>query len=461
MQSGTVGFSGVQPTANDIQKSLQSASDPLDFIKKNLRNPDAVVQPVVNNEAAQAAAKVVDNSQNVSNPAEVPPGLGMMAKPADVVATPGKSVVQEAIDNFNAGKHLEQPPKVEEPNSGGAESDPADAATLKEPSEVKEEKGFLKNLRTKVKGLEETLITKETENIEIKTKLEKYEKGEEIPEALKPLQERVKNLEKYEKMYALDTSPEFQELYVEPVNKVKEELGKLVKDYGLSDEVIGEALKIDNLRNLNRFLSDYFDDSIGADHARRLIQDLRQKEGIRENARKDAEGTLNRLLMESSDLRQKSETERVTQVKALARSSWEEGIQEILSTGRYPELTIKDGDDEHNRIAKPILDNAASEYGKVMNLLAAAGLKVIPKEAAKIIAKRFAYSEAAPVIAQSRQHFYEEFEKLVSNGHKTAKYDRPPLGASVNTGSGGSAAPRQPVEPQNAGRMLLKQQGIV
>lgn len=463
MQSGMEKLNSGQ-MVKEIASSFQSGATPMDFITKNLRQPGAGETGNVNAQTAAnvaVAAGVVDGANIpqpvMHKPTEAPADSNVT--PSDLRTKEGKSIIDEAMSNYLNNTVKPQEEKKEEPVSQDAA--PSDSGELKDSESFEgKKKSFFKDLRDKVKGLETVVQEKETVLTDVQAKNSKYETGEEIPEILKPKLERLQELEKYEKLYALDSSPEFRELYLAPLEQAKEELNKFAEDYGIPKNVMEQISEMTNRRELNRALSDYCEDALGADEARRLIDSLNQKKAVVKEARNSAESTLNSLLSKNNEMYQMQEQERISHVKGVASSAWKEGIGELLSTGNYPELTIKDGDKDHNAISGPIIERAAGEFGKVMNILAAAGIKSIPKEAAKIIAKRFATSEAAPIIAASRGHFYQELQKLIGDGHNAAKYDRPPMGGLTN-GSSSPAASSGPIDAKTGANMLLRQVGAI
>lgn len=79
----------------------------------------------------------------------------------------------------------------------------------------------------------------------------------------------------------------------------------------------------------------------------------------------------------------------------------------------------------------------------MVTLLGQSGVKDIPPDAAKILAKRYLMSQAASIMSKSRAHHHSRSEELLNQTRRTASMIRPQIGGVAD------ASPA-PVAPQPA-----------
>ncbi len=316
----------------------------------------------------------------------------------------------------------------------------------------------IKALRQKSNELKQQLEAKEEQILEREERLQRYEKGEILSDTVKSKLERVSQLEQYEKLHALKTTPEFQETYVQPIEELKQKAQSIAEDYKLPIGVIEKAYHIHNQKERNAYLMSHFD-TIGATEVTELISDMKEAINDKERAELEPQEALRAILETKQQNESVSNAQRLAAVERNANSGWTDSLVELTTSGEYPELTYT-GDPEHdNKYVKPVLEEAAKEFGRFVKSLAALGARDLPPELAKIVAKRFQLSQASAVMAASRAHHYTRAEEVISSARRTAPLLRPQIGGGVasspssfqRNGSGGLEA---------AADALLKKVGV-
>jgi hypothetical protein len=393
--------------------TLKPADDPLDFIKQNLRSTPEPVQVVI--------------QQDIPTQVVTPPPSASTGQSTE---TPQSKPVET--------KEGEQP-----------SNDLLSSVTKEKPTKEQS----LAHLRKKAESFENLAKQHEAKVLELEAEVARLKKLEE--DELPKVKDRVKSLEHYEKLYALELSPEYQEQYLKPIEQAKERLKAIGAEYEIPQDIMEQASTITNKKQLNQFLIEHFDE-LGALEVKNVINDIQNLQTKAEQAKKQPAIALEEMRQNAESREMQDLQVRTQKITHNATQGWIKALNELNAEDKYPELKIVDGDFKHNEISRPIVENASAEYGKFVTLLAHLGLKELPEEAASIIAKRFALSEAALVMAQSRAHHYNAAQELINNSRRHAQLNRPPIGGYMNVESG-SAQGARPSSPTHAADILLSQ----
>jgi hypothetical protein len=317
----------------------------------------------------------------------------------------------------------------------------------------------LGKLRKKSSELTRQIEERDTELQTLRTKVEKYEKGEIPHPENETLKTRVADLEKYEQLHNLRMSREYQEKFVGPINELGEQAAELAIDYGIDPQVLSQALGM-NKKERNLFLRKHFQDDVGALEARQALERIDELQDAARAAELEPGQKLQQLQEEFRANELQIETRRRSGIATGAEKGWQGALGELRATGNFPMLSLREGDEEHNAFVRPILEAGAQEYGKFTKFLAEAGLKEIPDAAAKILAKRWILSQAASVIAASGAQHFQRAEEIIKESERQAAYIRPPVGGGGARGNGGGGEKPKTMSPQDAAREALRRAGI-
>ena len=439
--------SHAKPVASQIAARFSDGEDPLAFVRNNLQSRDMTPVPP----PGQPAAATPPPQPNGAQPIPVPPPSQSAAQQRmadlsfDTQAPP--TTPQQADPVVPPSEKPKLPDEVRDLLSPMQdkqdERQQQDAPT---PEDEKDPKSSIRNLRRKANELTTQLTEKEQAIEQLKADLEKYKSGEATPDIIQKKDERIKQLEHFEKLHNFKNSAEYQREYVVPYNNLNDKLLAIAKDYQVSNEVLNEALAIDNRRDLNNFLKQHFDD-IGAAEVRDIVTKMREVWSASQAAEKVPEESLQDLQSRFAQEERVREEQRINDIMNNSKSGWSNAIADITSKGEYPELVLKDGDEAHNAIVRPLVEAAATEFGKLVKILHAHGLKELPAPVANILAKRFALSQAAAVISASRADHYNRSERIVQESRSAASFIHPPIGGNgggtpATGGAGSSPRPK-------------------
>lgn len=319
-----------------------------------------------------------------------------------------------------------------------------------------------KRLRDSYRETKKTLKEREKESEAIRQKLNKYESGEELPEAVKDLKAAAERGAFYEKLHSLRTSREYRDKFIIPLEERKAELKTMATAYGIPEHIILQATKFQNVAELNRFLSSHFDD-VGALEAKEVILDIQsiQKDAIA--AEREPAQMFEKLQQESATMYAAEAARKRENLNTIARQSWGIALDKIRADGKAEELIYREGDSRHNEeIVKPFLETASKNFATEMKALVAAGVGELPEQVITAIAHRHLLAVVSSSALVTRRTVLDEMGKL-NNGIKSLQgYIKPPLGGS--TGSGTNGAPAQPRTPissaDDVARLSLAKIGI-
>lgn len=404
-----------QPSANSPEVAFKVAEgdSPMDFITKNLRRP-----------------------------AEPAPA----ATPQPVASEPPKETTPEPT--FNPPDLPIEPPKEPNPKPPEPKKEEPLAEPLVEPDKDKnllsktfpKEKGdSVKDLRRKTQELETTLSEKDQTLKETQEKLSKYESGEAVPEVVQQLNDRIAELEHFEKLHSFRTSKEYHEKFAKPVDELRARAVKLAEEYEVDPAILAEAYNLQNKKDLNVFLRQHFDD-VGAMEVRDVLLNIKNLQVEAESAIKEPAKKLEEIILENRKRDQVKQTERVNVINSNAREGWVSALTELRASGKYPEIVLT-GDPNHDKISRPLLNEASSEVGKFVKAMGMHGLSDLPIDAAKILSKMALLARIADVAAAERDMHYRRAEEIKANSERVSTLSRPALGQQ---------APLPPVSERNS-----------
>lgn len=376
--------------------SFKEAATPLDFIKAN-RKSLADFDPQVLSESAKAELEK------------------QRAAPVEPVASDPK---------------VETPPISEPPVE---DADPISVQTS------------FKNLRETIKENKKTIEAKENELKEKIAELEKYRTGVIMPDVLQEKENKIQELSQYQKIHAFKTAPEYADKYVKPLTKAENSLKAIFKDYNLPEEKVSELLEKTNLADINHFISDHFDRT-GGNQVSDILDSVRGLKAAAREAEKEPLKALESLQEEHRKINEIRKGELRSKISDTAKNAWIDTLTSIKQENRVPELILKEGDEAHNEHVRPIIAQAATEYGKMIATLVEHGLETLPKELATAFGKAALYSLVSGVSVESRNRAIAEAEELRKNTQRDTKYERPPIGGSFGSPGGAPASKPATIE---------------
>lgn len=433
----------VQPqvTAREILSNLKSKGSILDQIKaKQAEQPGmgAVVVPdpgsqnsgQQNEKVLEKDSKELQGNNNGAN--KEASGISEALKVPEI--TP-------AIFDDNSGEKKPEVPLEVEPKEEGE-------ATLT----IEEN---LKRMRTRNQETHKELEAKKKEAEDLRKKVEELETGKVIPTILQEKENEIQRLSSFEKIVSLKTSKEYQEAFVKPLNDKSLRLKEIAADYNIPEEVMKKAVGITNRADLNRFLSNHFDD-VGALEVKEIIRDI---QGITTKAR-EAESTPDKILADLQESNKRVQEvrnqERRQKIDTTAKQGWGNALTKIHKNNAAVELITKEGDDQRNQVVIPILSQAATEYGKTVKYLADLGVEHIPEELAEALSSAFLYSHAYAFSAQTRDAVLKHADELEKNTKRTNGMYRPAIGGGTVSSSSSSGAPATPRDALTNAQELRK-----
>lgn len=428
--------SDANPQAASPQNS-SSQESPLDWVKQSIGSKKIALE--------QAVPGFIRADHHPQMPTPVPPPA-QAAPPAPPVSNPPAAPV------------IETPAQADEFVQALMNESPVPPAPI-EPAVSDEKKPTpeqsIKDMRKIINQNKSELEAERTARAKLEADLEKFKTGEAIPDVLREKEEEIDRLKRYESLHGLKLSTEYQKKFVEPFNNSVAQAQSVAKDYGVEEDVVQEALHIDNKRELNAFLRAHFDE-VGALEMRKHIDAARAISNQAREAEQKPTESMSQLQQEYRAQQQEREAVRVRTIKGNAQSGWTTALRELMDSGEYPELTPT-GDPEHDKIVTEVRTKAASEYGKFVTMLGNSGVADLPPEAAKILAKRFQISQAGAIMAASRAHHHSRSEELIQESRRMAAMTRPQIGG-INNGvpaaGGAMTTAKQSTVEDRAGALL-------
>lgn len=388
-------------------------------------------------QSAPEAPPQVAKPQPVMNP--TPAVAEAEAPDTSVIDLPDFSVVEEA----------ENPPT--DSNLAPVEDDlEADLPDTPAAENFKKLRGVVKTERQLKRELEARLQ-------ETAERLERYEKGEIIPEVIEAKDRRIAELEPFEKIVSLRTSKEYQENYVEPAIKRRERLEKIGGDFRVPPEVMRELVELESERQLGDFISRNFDPVTGLE-VKQIVRELQDLGAKAIEAEKQPESTLNQLRQQYAEKEHEEKKKRASVFESVAKEAWVKALQKAKEEGAYKELVPHPTDTEFNkRVVEPIQAKASQNFGALVKQLADLGLTNLPPQLAVGLARLNQLAVAGAMALDAKAKAEAERNAVLQNSKRTSGYMRPQIGGNNGAGHGSKAQSQQPLlNPRSAAELAAK-----
>lgn len=316
-----------------------------------------------------------------------------------------------------------------------------------------------KKAREALKTERKTLKTLTKEFETTKNKLEKYEKGEIIPEIITAKDTRISQLEKFETIVNGKLSDEYDTLVTKPVKIKSDALHKLANDYqvpeNIREQLVRKIVETENERERNKLITEYFPDAIGATKVENLVKDLHSLGQVALDMDNKPTETLQNLQTQYQAKKQKEAETIAGQFEHTGKSAWSKALDKTANEGIYSNLIMDPTNSEHSSIAEKNQHRAGIQYGALLKKLHENGLKTLPEDLAIGLARSVQLSIGG--VGAYKQ--LAEANKLIadmqgSNG-MMATYLRP----GMNSNGQRSAAPvsndRGPASPKDAAQQVV------
>lgn len=393
--------------------------------------------------AGQPAAKPVTLSQPAPQPVKVEPQVPSAQNPPS---------------DANADLNLFTDEPVVEPVQQGAADDEPDMSDIPEDNNpaaenFKKAREAIRNERKQVKT-----ITKEFEAV--KSKLEKYEKGEIVPEIIKAKDQRIQQLEPYEMIVNGKLSEEYQELVANPIKEKSGALNKLAQDYQVPENIqaqlIERIVSTDNEKERNALITKYFPDAIGATKVEGLVRELHQLGQTALDLEKKPVETMQGIQSQYQAKKAREAEVVASQFESVSKSAWNKSLEKTAKEGLFNNLIIDPTNTEASKIAESNQHRAAIQYGALVKKLHENGLKTLPEDLAIGLARSVKLSIGGVGLAKELQAAHARIAELEGTNGMIATYFRP----GVNTNGGGRpvanlASEKGPTSPAEAGKAAL------
>lgn len=402
--------------------NLSEGMTPMDLLNANMRRPPpAGEQPgTVTTVPNPAAALETTFADPIQFPVDVPPPAEV--KPAEPVL-PG------------------DPPVTPDPEVPLSEADKLLDSVLTK-GERKAES--LKHLRTKAQETQQQLDEEKRQREETALELARYKSGEAIPDVLREKDEQISELAYFRDLHAIKFSPEYRRKFVEPMAAMKEKLVDLAKESGVDIDAINRAFAIEDKKERNAFLKNNFGDDLAVLDVRDTMLKMEGLHAESVAAEQKPAETLENLKVEYRNREAADQTSRVNAIVNNSKEGWVSALTELRSTGEYPELSLR-GEPEHDKIVATVLKEAGEELGKLIRQSGQNGMKDLPLDTAKILAKTFLLARISPITAASRADHYRRAEEVIQHSRNTAGMSRPVVG-SPGTPGGSLPQPKRTIQ---------------
>lgn len=418
--------------------------------------------------AVEILRRVPGGDKIVAMEEKVPPKTVTSTPPVDdKKVLPKGDTTDEGFEMNPAGDTgtQQEPPKTidtsKEPVEEGLPNDfiPDDPDEV---DEVIDKKATIKqnfiNLRTKLKAknkewktLKEKVEGLEKENTDFKT-------GVAIPEIVEKQNERLAHLEKFEHLYNFEGSPYAQETFIKPIIAEEQRLEELAKGYAnVTPDVLKTIMNAETEAQRNKLLITAFGDEVGAFEAKTIIRNIQRIKGEFEKARTEPSKSLAKFQSENDRILAARRQAANDGIIHAAKSGWSESLTHLRADDRFPEITFREGDTEHNdNYVRPILTKASQEYGRFIRTLAENGLEQLPKDESIALARFCQLGHQAAVIGIERDKLAKRVAELEAVIQKRTHLNRPSInGGGDSTGQRPSVPGKVGVGAENAGRKVL------
>ncbi len=400
-----------QLRAEDIAKTYVDADDPLEFIQKNL------------------ALKV---NKTTVEPEPAP----IQEAPKEVTAFPEDpyALLEESnteVPKTEVGAEAEATTKEETSAEDQEEESPIEKKKNDKETNLRR---VNKKLEAILEEKNQVLAEKEQvaqERDQLKQELENIKVGFAPQSKVDELVEEINTLKYYRDIVDFENSPEFKNTYQSRVDSAVANARRIAEEYGVDPRHLDKAAQIPNKLERNKYLKGIFGDEVAAHEARLAVEEYEQASIAAIEARKKPAEERERLRAEYAERQKKETAERLDKLVRETKSSWVESLKEMEDLDRYPDLNLKPNDPEHNKYVAPAVAEAAKEYAKFIKLLAELGVKELPKEAQKVLAKTFQTSRAYTLANESRNQYRAQLEEILNEQNKKRAYTRPGVGVSM------------------------------
>lgn len=399
--TNSTSIGGVQTAPNAPVKAENIGAGVADLLKQVGLTPIPTFQP--------PAANIPQRPSGMPVPTPVPV--------AEVAATQPQMLSGEPKIEF---KIPEAPKPAVQPDADDLPPDPLEGkhATRED---------FIK-LKSKVKENKQVNKQLLEEKTTLEKKLKDYETGAALPEVVQEQEAKIARLSRYEKLLNFKQSDEAQEKFIKPLAALEEKLYAYGADYSVPKEVMGEALKLTKESELNSFLEENFG-AVGALEIKQTIRSVQSLQKEYQAAEAEPAKALEAIRTEQTQLKEIKEQKRKNVISEKSKNSWESALNRIYAEGEVDELIMKENAPEHNeKIVKPILTQAATEFGKIVVELAKLGITDLPEELGSALARMTQLAHVSGTAIQARKaalQYASELEKSLGN---SARYNRPAVG---------------------------------
>lgn len=446
------------PTSSDILQNMSQGSDPMSFVLNNIRGRSES-DPSISYESVPASQIVnrAPTSNSIQPQVPTPANPPVLVERTKEEVDEGKDLLSQMFDKPEAKKtpEISVAPIVEdlEKEFTPPTQDAVEEEFLTGPEKsIKDFKKILTTTKQTLKDRDEALRVSNE-------RLARIEAGEEVPESLKARLERAQTLEKYEKLHALKLSPEYEESRIRPLAEANQEAILLAQEYNIDPAIVEKAK---SLKGDKRALNDLLERNLGITGASEMKTLLNKAQKIEAEIQKDQENpgnVLSDLIQDRKRTTEAQDRARRESIIQNTRGGWADAIAENQSK-QIPELMLREGQEEHNAIVKPLIERAASEYGKLIKVLAEeGGVKEISPRVAKILAERFQLSEAALVAVQQRNQYWNELQEYKKGAKRENRIIRPPVGGSAVQSGATDIRSSGPLSTDTAADILLRKVG--
>lgn len=442
-----------KPRARDIIQGLKKADSPLEFIRQNLKPEDKPdVQAIINNAAQSrgvASTEIDDAPKVVTKPVdkEIPTASATeydLDPKLNNKGAPSTEPVTAATEPAATAAAVADP-SIDQPATP-ADDDGLDVPNIPAPENFKK-------LRIKLKETLKTHQEVQQEKDRAVKELDKYKTGEIVPEVLQAKEQRILELEHYEKLHNLKMSKEYQEVYIKPLTATQEKLQQIAADYNIPEEVINQALEINNRADLNKFLSEHFDD-LGALEVRQLVLQAKEIKTKAKEAESAPAKALQDLHVEHQRVMEVKTKQRRNKIAETSKQTWVNSLLNIKAENAVPELIARADDPEYNEeVVMPRLTAASVEYGKIITRLAEAGLEDLDPDLGYALARMAQLAHVSAAAIATREAAIKYATDIENNTKRTRSYNRPPIGSASGVSGGGAS--EAPSSPKAAAQQLL------
>lgn len=364
----------------------------------------------------------------------------------------------DANANANADLNLFTDEPAVEPRQEAAEDDEPDMSDV--PEEENPAAENFKKAREAIRNERKNnkILTKEFN--QVKSKLEKYEKGETVPEIIAAKDKRIQQLEQYETVVNGKLSDEYQTLVANPIKEKSGLLDKLAQDYQVPENIKGQLLEkivsTDNEKERNALITKYFPDAIGATKVEALVKELHNLGQVALDLEKKPFETMQTIQAQYSEKKRREAEVVASQFESVSKSAWNKSLEKTAKEGLFANLIIDPTNTEVSKIAESNQHRAAIQYGALVKKLHENGLKTLPEDLAIGLARSVKLSIGGVGLAKELQAARSRIAELEGTNGMIATYFRP--GVNTNGGSRAASNPGQdkgPSNPAEAGQAAL------